>query len=541
MERGLRYGSLFSGIGGFDLGLDRAGMSCAWQVEINPFCVRVLEAHWPKVARHNDVKEVSGFDLEPVDVLVGGFPCQDLSTAGKRAGLAGERSGLFTEFVRIADEVAPSWIVVENVPGLLSSNEGEDFTVLLEGFTGLRPTVPKGGWRNSGICVGPKRGGAWRVLDAQFFGVAQRRRRVFIVFDSGDASSAVSVLFEPEGCPGGSPPQRQAGQTAPTLLASGAGTDRPAGIGSEADFLVARPLLGGGNDKRDATSMTYIPEVVPQAMSSKWSKMASGPAGDEVANLVALAMNGKPICAPDPAYTLAAGQGGSKFGSGRQGQDTSVVEPQIVAFTAKDGGQDALEDLSPTLRAMGHKDSHPNGGGQVAVTAIGRGSYPSTSDDVALPVTTRWGDPGHVFIPESDQEGCAASVNQREEVRRRKVHGALLSGKTRFNGVVAGGVRRLTPVECERLQGFPDNWTLVPTGQLRQVGEGLLHQRREAALMARFWEAIQTDDWDEVEKLCADSPRYRALGNAVVVNVSNWIGRRIVAAEGAASARKVVG
>ena len=161
--KAMTFGSLFSGIGGFDLGLARAGMECAWQVEIDEQCGAVLEHHWAGVTRHGDITEVRGSELGGVDLVCGGFPCQDLSVAGRRAGLAGERSGLFHEFMRIVDEVSPRWVLLENVPGLLSSNGGQDM------LTVVRTLGELGYWWS------------YRILDAQYFGLAQRRKRVFIV------------------------------------------------------------------------------------------------------------------------------------------------------------------------------------------------------------------------------------------------------------------------------------------------------------------------------------------------------------------------
>ncbi len=201
----LTFGSLFSGIGGFDLGLERAGMTPAFQCEIDPAARRVLARHWPDVPIHEDVKESSGDRLTDVDVLCGGFPCQDLSVAGRRAGLAGERSGLFHEFMRLADELAPRWVLIENVPGLLSSNEGRDMGTVVG-------TLGELGY-----------GWAYRILDAQYFGVAQRRRRVFIVGRAGDAARACQVLFEPESGAGHPPPSRQAGEGAAGAATDGAG------------------------------------------------------------------------------------------------------------------------------------------------------------------------------------------------------------------------------------------------------------------------------------------------------------------------------
>ena len=196
-----RHLSLFSGIGGLDLGFHRAGMTTVGQVENDPRCVSVLERWWPNVPRWDDVRT---YPAEPgaADVVSGGFPCQDLSVAGRRRGLAGERSGLLWEFHRILAGSRPAWCVVENVPGLLSANRGEDFAALLGGLAELGYSV------------------AWRVLDAQWFGVAQRRRRVFVVGHLGDHRGPVRVLDLGQGCAGDPPPRREAGQEVAGTLGS---------------------------------------------------------------------------------------------------------------------------------------------------------------------------------------------------------------------------------------------------------------------------------------------------------------------------------
>lgn len=159
----MTFGSLFAGIGGFDCGFERSGMRCAWQVEIDKSSQKVLQRHWHNVERFSDVKECGKHNLARVDVLCGGFPCQDLSVAGRRQGLAGERSGLWFEFARIIGELEPRFVVIENVPGLLSSNSGRDIQTILDDINNL-------GYVASAD-----------ILDAQFFGVAQRRRRIFLI------------------------------------------------------------------------------------------------------------------------------------------------------------------------------------------------------------------------------------------------------------------------------------------------------------------------------------------------------------------------
>ena len=175
-----KYISLFTGIGGFDLGLDSAGFECALQVENDKFCREVLDRHWPDVPKMEDVKNVTKETFHgPVDVIVGGFPCTDVSIAGGRQGLDGENSKLWFEFHRILKEFKPGLFVIENVPGLFSSNRGLDFGRILRGLDELGYYV------------------AWRVLDSQHFGVPQRRRRVFIVGSLGNGSCG-EILFERE-------------------------------------------------------------------------------------------------------------------------------------------------------------------------------------------------------------------------------------------------------------------------------------------------------------------------------------------------------
>ena len=174
----MKAASFFSGIGGIDLGFERAGVEIVFQNEINNFSRAVLQKHWPDVQLAGDINEVQPESIPQAEVYFGGFPCQDLSLAnqGKRLGLAGSRSGLFFKFAELVAAAKPRWIFIENVPGLLNSNNGEDFRALLTKLDEL------------GYCV------SWRVLDAKYFGTPQRRRRVYIVGSLGNFGSA-EVLF----------------------------------------------------------------------------------------------------------------------------------------------------------------------------------------------------------------------------------------------------------------------------------------------------------------------------------------------------------
>jgi len=207
----MRFVSLFAGVGGFDLGFERAGMTCVGQVEIDKHARKVLEKHWPNVPKHDDVVTAKEWANEQglvgnVDVVCGGFPCQDLSVAGKRAGLAGKRSGLFFDALSFATHVKAKTIILENVPGLLSSNNGRDFgTVLVE--------LANAGYRNI----------EWRVLNSQFFGVPQRRRRVFIVASIGNGNFQ-PILTERKSGAGDFTPSQSQGKTTARTANDRAGT-----------------------------------------------------------------------------------------------------------------------------------------------------------------------------------------------------------------------------------------------------------------------------------------------------------------------------
>ena len=178
------FGSLFAGIGGFDLGLERAGMICKWQVEIDPFCRKVLEKHWPEVTRYGDIREITGSELEPVDLICGGFPCQDISKANQNAaGINGERSGLYRELIRIVRMVRPRFVLMENVAALLSRDNGMGEVL--------------GDLAESGYDA------EWQMLSAAAFGAPHIRRRVFILcYPHGNAKPVMSLDDEASGLQG---------------------------------------------------------------------------------------------------------------------------------------------------------------------------------------------------------------------------------------------------------------------------------------------------------------------------------------------------
>ncbi len=437
--------SLFSGIGAFDLGFGRAGMEIAGQVEIDRFCNRVLAARWPDVPRAKDVRDVRGDEFGPVDVVCFGSPCQDLSVAGKRTGLAGARSGLFFEAARIIAECRPAVAVWENVPGVLSSNAGRDFAAVLVQFREL-------GARDI----------AWRVVNARYAGVPQQRRRVFLVADFR-GERAAEVLFEPEVCAGHPAPGGAAGQGARFSATDGARSGgRAAGCPE-----VAAPIGVRGANRNDSTEFnTYIPEV---------------------------------------AYTLADSTG-TRTGSGRDAQDTYIATLQDVradkrqhgAGVRDDGIMYSLDPL-PSRRAWLKAENGRTGKGDGAPLLIfdetqvtSPGNYSTPNADVSHPLAAGARPPAIAFdqhdLVERDQ---AASLRAESDGSHR----ATLRQGAR--------IRYLTPLEQERCMGFPDGWTcLCPAGG------------------------------DTGACVCPDGPRQRALGNALVVPVAQWIAHRIAAAAG---------
>lgn len=237
----ITLGSLFDGIGGFPLAAQRVGITPAWASEIEPFPLRVTALRFPNMAQLGDITKLKGVDVPPVDIVTGGSPCQDLSIAGARAGLAGERSGLFLEQIRLiremrevdqnrqrtAEFVRPRFMVWENVPGAFSSAGGEDFRIVLEETVRIAspacavPRPPNRSWHPAGAVVGDGFSLAWRTLDAQYWGVPQRRARIFLVADFG-SPSASQILFEPTGLPGYPPAGGETGQAPATQVGVGA-------------------------------------------------------------------------------------------------------------------------------------------------------------------------------------------------------------------------------------------------------------------------------------------------------------------------------
>lgn len=422
---------LFAGIGGFQLGFQQAGIETVAMVEKDKDCRNVLARRFPGVLILDDVRTAGAHNLPWANVVSFGFPCQDLSVAGNRAGLVGARSGLFYEATRIVYELQPDIALWENVPGLLSSDSGRDFgRVLME--------LDRIGYS-----------GCWTTLDAQWFGVAQRRQRVFGVFARRDIGAAVcaEILSLAARLPwntqtGGAKRAGVAG--AVTASAGHHGHSSPRGDGS--DNLVSAFAWHRTNadvSDGDTPSLTVSDSHAPAVYSAAIAQSNRGQAGDVFETMRAGSHGALPMVST--AYPLTAHHG-------RNDREENYV---AVSIAENQRGELRTSEVAAQLTNGGGK---PGQGYAAVMTFQERGREGGRNleyqDDIAYALTN---------------PGAGGRAQERN---------------------IAGsfGVRRLTPLECERLQGFPDNWT---EGQ-------------------------------------PDSARYRQLGNAVAVPVARWLAQRIM-------------
>ncbi len=262
MAENITVGSLFDGIGGWQLAAKRAGAVPLWSSEIDPFPMTVSKAHFPETKQLGDVSCIRVDEIDPVDIICAGSPCQDLSIAGKRAGLAGRRSNLFYQALRIVWEMRmatngkyPKFFIWENVPGAFSSNGGSDFQAVLEEICPTEIPIPGGGrWARSGMVRSRSVGVAWRTLDAQYWGVPQHRERIFLVADFRGGGGRPEVLFESEGVPGYLETCERSGKAATAETGDGAITFREVRSTAYAEDTIGRTLsatggtYGGGSE-----------------------------------------------------------------------------------------------------------------------------------------------------------------------------------------------------------------------------------------------------------------------------------------------------
>lgn len=448
----MKYGSVCSGIEAASKAWEPLGWKPAWFSEIEPFPSAVLAHHWPEVTNLGDMTKIADAvragDVEAPDVLVGGTPCQAFSIAGLREGLSDDRGQLTLSYVELANAIdakrrergEPEAIIVwENVPGVLSSKDNA-FGCFLAGLAGESSELqPAGGkWTHAGCVSGPERVIAWRVLDAQFFGVAQRRRRVFVVASARKGFDPAAVLFELDSVRRDSAPRRETQKAVAALTARGVGTCGADDNQAQAGHLIA---FGGGNTAGHIDVATAC--------------TAHGIRLDFDTETFAVHGTQDPDTNCELAHTLGRNNG---------------QENACIAFSYKDNGADATSDLSPTIRAGNHDKSHANSGQPPAIA----------------------------YAFKAGQSAKAGGIGYAEE--QSPTLTSASSGTNLAPAVMHGvAVRRLTPIECERLQGFPDNHTLIG------------------------WRGKEADE-------CPDGPRYKAIGNSMAVPVMRWIGERIAAA-----------
>ncbi|EMJ2330185.1 phage N-6-adenine-methyltransferase [Enterobacter hormaechei] len=459
----MKYGSVCSGIEAASKAWEPLDWKPAWFSEIEPFPSAVLAHHWPEVTNLGDMTKIADAvragEVEAPDVLVGGTPCQAFSIAGLREGLSDDRGQLTLSYVELANAIdakrrergEPEAIIVwENVPGVLSSKDNA-FGCFLAGLAGESSELqPAGGkWTHAGCVSGPERAIAWRVLDAQFFGVAQRRRRVFVVASARKGFDPSAVLFEFDSVRRDSAPRRETQKAVAALTARGVGTCGADDNQAQAGHLIAMTHDQGGDEIK-----------------------TDGPTSELTCNHEA----------PIAAYGIPGNWIGRAPENGG-----NATEPMV--------------DVSPCLTVA---DRH---GVAYAFAENSHGEVRLQDGDGGItdPLSTGGGKPGQGY-----PAVVAFQERGRADGRSLEINGDLAYALTAPNG---GGraqerniadfrtmaVRRLTPIECERLQGFPDNHTLIG------------------------WRGKDAAE-------CPDGPRYKAIGNSMAVPVMRWIGERIAAA-----------
>jgi len=455
----LTMGSLFDGVAMFPLAAERNGIKAVWASEIEKFPIAVSKHHFPDMKHLGDICGINGAEIEPVDIITFSSPCQDLSVAGKRAGLAGERSGLFSEAVRIIKEMRaatngeyPKCLLFENVYGLLSSNKGQDFRTVLEEITTSEIPMPKSGkWANAGMVRGDWNSVAWRVCDAQYWGVAQRRKRIFLVADFRN-QRAGEILFECESMSG--------------------------------DFAESgearKETAGSVGDGVETTIYGFYDRNSAKARSDGMSKNISPTMKAENSGGMAIA---HPI--GDGCLTPWDGQG------------NRIVSPDGVSPALRGGGErgyPAFNILHPkatgAICASGAGTNRPAGQGNETdlVFVIQSATMSGNKKQNGLGVSDG---PCYTLDCRADH-AVAHAVDVRNLVENEELSGTLQSKQTGGyslnyqNSVRVGyAVRRLMPIECERLMAMPDGWTDIPGA--------------------------------------SDTARYKAIGNSLVMLIPNWI------------------
>ena len=481
----MNYLSVCSGIEAATVAWHPLGWNPVAFSEIESFPSQVLKHHYPTVPNLGDMTKFKEWQIESnVDVLVGGTPCQSFSVAGLRKGLDDPRGNLMLTYLAIAKQHRPRWLVWENVPGVLSSADGRDFGSFLGGLA---------------VCG---YGFAYRVLDAQYFGVAQRRKRVFVVGYLGDWRPAAAVLFERHSLQGHPAPSREKGQEVATSARTGFD---PEGLHRTVGALCA-DTHPGGYSGQDA----YTGRLIPHSMSYDMKQHHNPQLSDTVqltTSNCATVRGDTPLV--QPTYALQGNMIGRDDKAGPQGDGVNVevcftqntTDRHAVAYNIAPGKGELKDDIhvtdayiAKTIDASGSNPAMHQGGAAIVQPIAFSGQMSNPQTDIEMTQTLQAKNPQAVaFGFDAYNQTIQGEVNQ--PLRVSSVPGQVDA----VGGIVQGmAVRRLTPVECERLQGFPDNYT----------------------------------DIKLKNKPTPDGPRYKALGNSMAVPVMAWIGQRIQKVEG---------
>lgn len=497
----MRYGSICSGIEAATCAWHQLGWTPAWFAEIEPFPSAVLAHHYPEVPNLGDMTKLAerilAGEVEAPDLLVGGTPCQAFSVAGLRKGLADDRGKLTPAFALLADAIdevraaegkPPVIIVWENVPGVLSDKDNAYgcFLGLLAGED-IELQPPGGRWTNAGLVLGPTRQVAWRVLDAQYFGVAQRRKRVFVVASArGNGVYPAQVLFVEQGVRRDSPPRREAWQGTAAAARGGAAL----GGGQARHGDLAGDGGGGG------VAYTFRADAMREGTAKTPSADAEGRVrlrdpGMGMYEEVAPTLDcGQPHGVAQPAIAFDTTQLTNPHNQKLTGDQDPVVLQAIPVLSFKPGQSEAAggvfitEEFASTLQAQNN--------GSTATPAVLQAMAVRRLTPVELPLA--YANPAIAFTTRGRADGL--SVESQEDLAYAlKNPGA--GGRSNDRMIATPmAVRRLTPTECERLQGFPDDYTAIP------------------------WR-------NKTSSECPDGPRYKALGNSMAVPVMRWLGNRI--------------
>lgn len=444
----MTLGSLFDGSGTCPLAATLCGIKPVWASEIEPYPIRVTRKNFPEMQHLGDITQINGAEIEPVDIITFGSPCQNLSLAGKQEGLSGSQSSLFFEAVRIIKEMReathgkyPRYAVWENVPGAFSSNQGRDFFAVLRAFVeaagGRDADVPeperKGrtdrlAWKNAGCIVGEGYSIAWRVLDAQYWGVPQRRRRIFLVCDFA-GGRAGEILFKREGLRGNFAQSRAARkETAADAVGSTGGSGGAGRVNDGMSYHLFEP--------RSALDENWAETDVKNALRANASKSS---------HIVCYALQGNGIDRADTAGCNGKGWREDVC------YTLNTVDRPAVVYSADCRNMRLNEEISGTLQAKGNGgyslnyqnpvvyDARGNGDGQIVPTLTG--DHESRVTDYTV-LAVGNGQLDQIYM--SDTAGTLNCMHDQQAV--------LLKRLWRYI------VRRLTPLECCRLQGFPDWW-----------------------------------------------------------------------------------